>query len=101
MRPDRMAMTMATQRREDWGATAYHWFLSGHIHHETAKEVGDVRCESFQTIADKDNHAAAGGYNSGQSLNAITLHWRDGEIGRHRVNIPPPSMRKPTRKRAA
>lgn len=95
MKPDRMAMTMATQRREDWGATAYHWFLFGHIHHETAKEVGDVRCESFQTLADKDNYAAGGGYNSGQSLNAITLHKRNGEEGRHRVNIPPPSMRKP------
>jgi UDP-2,3-diacylglucosamine pyrophosphatase LpxH len=94
MRPDRMAMTMATQRREDWGKTAYHWFLSGHIHHETLKEVGDVRCESFQTLADKDNYANAGGYNSGQSLNAITLHRLTGEDGRHRVNIPPPSMRK-------
>jgi UDP-2,3-diacylglucosamine pyrophosphatase LpxH len=100
MRPDRMAMTMATQRREDWGKTAYHWFLSGHIHHETLKEVGDVRCESFQTLADKDNHANGGGYNSGQSLNAITLHRLTGEDGRHRVNIPPPSMRKPLRRAA-
>jgi hypothetical protein len=93
MKPDRMAMTMATQRRRDWGATAYHWFLYGHIHHESAKEVGDVRCESFQTIAEKDNYHNAGGYNSGQSLTAITLHHKRGEIGRHRENIPPPSMR--------
>lgn len=92
MRPDRMAMTMATRQRKAWGATAYHWFLFGHIHHETAKEVGDVRCESFQTLADKDNHAAGGGYNSGQSLNAITLHYGRGEQGRVRENIPPPDM---------
>lgn len=90
VKPDRMAMTMATRRKKDWAATDYHWMLFGHIHHETMKEVGDVRCESFQTIAAKDAHAVSGGYNSGQSLNAITLHRRDGEIGRHRVNIPPP-----------
>ena len=101
MRPDRMAMTMATERREDWGATAYHWFLSGHIHHESAKEVGDVRCESFQTLADKDNHAKGAGYNSGQSLTAITLHRVNGEEGRNRVNIPPPSMRKAAKRRRA
>lgn len=90
-KPDRMAMSMAVRRREDWGATAYHWFLFGHIHHESMKEVGDVRCESFQTLAAKDAHAAHSGYNSGQSLNCITLHVEDGEIGRHRVNIAPPS----------
>lgn len=90
MKPDRMAMDMAVNRREDWGATDYHWFLFGHIHHETAKEVGDVRVESFQTIAAKDANARSGGYNAGKSLNSITLHRRDGEFERARVNVPPP-----------
>ena len=89
MKPDRMAMTMACTRPEDWGASDYRWFLYGHIHHETVKEVGNVRCESFQTIAAKDAHAVSGGYNSGQSLSSITIHKRDGEIGRHRINIAP------------
>ena len=87
VKPDRMAMTMATRERKAWGATQYHWMLFGHIHHETVKEVGDVRCESFQTLAAKDAHAHASGYNSGQSLQSITLHRRHGEIGRHRINI--------------
>lgn len=90
-KPDKMAMTMAVERREDWGATKYHWFLFGHIHHETMKEVGDVRCESFQTLAAKDAYAASHGYNAGKSLNSITLHIKDGEIGRHRINIAPAS----------
>lgn len=90
MKPDRMAMAMATICREDWGQTRYHWFLFGHIHHETAKEVGDVRCESFQTLADNDAHHHHSGYTAGRSLTAITLHREDGEIGRHRVNISPP-----------
>lgn len=87
MRAPEMAMSMAVRRREDWGATKFHWFLFGHIHHETAKEVGDVRCESFQTLAAKDAHASSSGYNSGQSLTSVTLHRDNGEIGRHRVNI--------------
>lgn len=94
LKADRMAMNMAVTRREDWGQTAYHWFLFGHIHHETVKEVGDVRVESFQTLAAKDAFGASHGYTAGQSLNSITLHLEDGEIGRHRVNILPPDMRK-------
>lgn len=87
LKPADMAMSMAVRRRADWGATKFHYFYFGHIHHETAKEIGDVRCESFQTLAAKDAHAAASGYNSGQSLTSITIHRRDGEIGRHRINI--------------
>lgn len=93
MRADRMAMSMATIRRKEWGETKYHWFLFGHIHHETVKEIGDCRVESFQTLAAKDAHAASSGYNSGQSLSSITIHMEDGEIGRHRINVPPPYMR--------
>ncbi|MGO8211807.1 hypothetical protein ACC782_33545 [Rhizobium ruizarguesonis] len=89
MRAPEMAMTMAVRRREDWGLTKFHWFLFGHIHHETAKEIGDVRVESFQTLAAKDAHAHSSGYNSGQSLNSITLHIEEGEIGRHRIQISP------------
>ena len=50
-----------------------------------------MRVESFQTIAAKDAHAAGSAYVSGQSLCAITIHKRRGEIGRHRVNLPPPA----------
>lgn len=93
MKPDAMAMSMAVRRRKDWGETKYHWFLFGHIHHETMKEVGDVRCESFQTLAAKDAHAVKSGYNAGQSLVSVTLHRETGEIGRHRVNIAPAELR--------
>ncbi|NEW96659.1 hypothetical protein [Rhodopseudomonas sp. BR0G17] len=91
--PARMAMAMAVDQREAWGATAYHWFMFGHIHKDRLDTIGDVRVESFSTIADKDNHAAGGGWRSAQALQAVTLHKRDGELGRQRVNIPPPSMR--------
>jgi hypothetical protein len=43
MRLDRMAMMLAVDRPQDWGETLYRHFLFGHIHHESAKEVGGVR----------------------------------------------------------
>jgi hypothetical protein len=89
IKPDRMGMAMATMCREDWGKTKYHWFLFGHIHHETVKEVGDVRCESFRTLAANDAYHHAAGYVAGKSLVSVTLHVEDGEIGRHKVNIAP------------
>ena len=89
MKPEQMAMAMATLCREDWGATKWHYFYFGHFHHHQAKEVGDVRCESFQSLAANDAWHASRGFTSGKSLTSITIHIDDGEIGRHRVNIPP------------
>lgn len=93
MKPEKMAQTMAVDRPQDWGSTLYRWFLFGHIHHETVKEVMGVRVESFQTLVAKDAWHHASGYRAGQSLQSVTLHKTRGEISRHRVNIPPPSMR--------
>jgi len=94
-KPDRMVMDMAVTRRADWAACDYRYFYFGHIHHESAIEVGDVRVESFQTIASKDAFNHSHGFNAGRALVGITLHARDGEIGRHRVNLPQP-MKKVT-----
>lgn len=91
--PARMAMSMAVDEREAWGATAYHWFMFGHIHKDKMDTVGDVRVESFSTIADKDSHAFAGGWRNAQALQSIVLHRKGGEDNRQRVNIAPPSMR--------
>lgn len=87
MRPDRMAMILATDRAEDWGQTQHRHVFFGHIHHETAKECAGVRVESFNSPAARDAWNAASGYRSGRALNAITFHADHGEIGRHRVAI--------------
>lgn len=92
--PSRMAMAMAVDQREAWGRTAYHWFLYGHIHNEKVDTHGDVRVESFSTIADKDSHAFGGAWRSSQALQLITLHKKRGPHGRVIRNIPPPSMRR-------
>ncbi|MGE8128499.1 hypothetical protein ACQKQD_16110 [Methylobacterium sp. NPDC080182] len=87
MKPQQMAMMLATDRARDWGETDHRHMFFGHIHHETAKECGPVRVESFSSPAGKDVHAAAGGYRSSRALNAVTFHAEDGEVCRHRVNI--------------
>jgi predicted phosphodiesterase len=87
MKPERMAMVMADDRPDYWGATKYRWMIFGHIHHETVKEVGSVRCESFRQPVPKDAYAHSHGYRSGNSMSSITLHRDDGEIGRHKVNF--------------
>lgn len=87
MKPDRMAMMLASDRAEDWGQTTHRHFFFGHIHHKTAEEIGPVTVESFQSPAAKDAFASSGGYRATRALHAITYHREDGEIGRHRVNI--------------
>ncbi len=94
MKPERMAMAMSNMRPRDWGESLFRWFVFGHIHHETAKEVGTVRCESFQTIAAKDAYATSHGYVAGHSLNCVEIDRQRGEVGRHRVNVVPNWARK-------
>ena len=88
MKPERMAMVMADDRPDYWGASEYRWMIFGHIHHETVKEVGSVRCESFRQPVPKDAYAHSHGYRAGNSMSSVTLHKTDGEIGRHKVNFP-------------
>lgn len=87
MKPERMAMAMATDCASDWGETMHRHFMFGHIHTETVREVGPVRCESFSSPAARDAWNAESGYRSGRALNAITYHRDRGEVGRHRVSI--------------
>lgn len=87
LKPQAMAMMLATDRPVDWGASVYRHLVFGHVHHESAKEIGGVRVESFSSPAAKDAYATAGGYRSGRALNAVTYHAEHGEISRNRVNI--------------
>ena len=88
MKPDRMAMMLASDRPRDWGETTFRHFFFGHIHRETSAEIGPVRVESFHSPAARDAWTAASGYRSSRSLQAITFDANNGEVGRHRVNIP-------------
>ncbi|MFM9829609.1 MAG: helix-turn-helix domain-containing protein [Sphingomonas sp.] len=93
VKPDRMAMAMASDQARDWGETLHRYFFFGHVHHDSMREIGSVRVESFQTPAAKDAWATGAGYRSGRSMSSITYHRDVGEIARHRVNITAPAPR--------
>lgn len=93
MKPDRMAMMLAHDCPAEWGYTWHKHFFFGHIHHETAKEVGPVRVESFGTPAARDAYAHGSGYRANRAMTAITFHRDNGEIGRHRHAVLPPRRR--------
>ncbi len=82
-----LPMIMAASRPEDWGATKFRAVLTGHIHTQTAVEVGGVVVESFQTTAARDAWHSSMGYRAGRSMQAIVLHSERGEVGRHKVNV--------------
>lgn len=78
---------MAADRAEDWGATEFRFWFTGHIHHQTRKEFPGCVVESFRTLAARDYWHASKGYRSGQSLSCITFHDAYGEITRSTVDL--------------
>lgn len=87
MKPDAMAMMLAHDCPQEWGYTWHKHFYFGHIHHQTAREVGPVIVESFNSPAARDAHSHGSGYRSGRAMTAITFHREGGEIGRHKRSI--------------
>jgi hypothetical protein len=78
---------MASDRPEDWGATKYRYWYTGHVHHKSVLESPGVVCESFRTLAASDAHAHSHGYRSGRDAYCIVHHKDFGEIERHRCDV--------------
>ena len=65
---------------EFWSATRHRHMFTGHIHHETGKDVGPMKWESLRAFCPPDNYAATMGYASRRALQAITFHREDGLV---------------------
>ena len=89
MKPETMAMMLATDRAADWGETEFRHFFFGHVHHKSMVEIGPVVVESLSSPASRDAWNAASGYRSSRGLTSVTFHCNYGEIGRRRVHILP------------
>ena len=63
---------------EFWSATRHRHMFTGHIHHETGKDVGPMKWESLRACCPPDNYAATMGYASRRALQAMTFHRDDG-----------------------
>ena len=87
IKSDKLPLVMATDKPEEWGASLYRLFLTGHIHHKTVKEHPGCTVESFRSIAAKDSWHNGAGYRARRSMECIILDADGGEYGRNVVNI--------------
>jgi hypothetical protein len=92
VKAEKLPLVMAADRAEDWGQTEYRYWWTGHIHHDSVKEIEGCRVESFRVLAPQDAWAANKGYRAGRDMKGIVLHKDYGEVARHIVN---PAMVKP------
>jgi hypothetical protein len=82
-----MPLIMANIRRQDWADTTTRHFHSGHIHHDTLKEIGGVHVYSHRAPVAQDAFHAARGFLSGRSMRAFNYHLDRGSRGSAEVEI--------------
>lgn len=86
---DRLVGFMADHVAEAWGRTYWRYMWTGHIHHESAKDIFGAKWESFRTLAPRDSYSFSHGFTGRQSIQSITLSKEEGEIMRNKININP------------
>ena len=69
---------MACDRAQDWGDTKHRYWITGHIHHDTVKELRGCTVESFRTLAPADAWHRGQGYRSGRDLKLLVSLWESG-----------------------
>jgi hypothetical protein len=82
-----MPLIMANMRRQDWADTFTRHFHTGHIHHDTVKEIGGVHVWSHRAPVAQDAYHAARGYLSGRSMRACNYDIDRGTTGTSEVEI--------------
>lgn len=87
VKQDKLPGLMAADKAEDWGATQFRYFYTGHVHSKRVWDFPGVQCESFRTLAAQDAYAAYHGYRAGRDMVLIVHHKNYGEIERHRVDV--------------
>lgn len=85
-KPERLVLNAADEQAAMWGRTKYRHYFTGHIHHDSSKDIGGMKWESFRTLAPRDAYAHSHAYSSRQSMVAITMHKQFGERVRNSVN---------------
>ena len=63
-----------------WSETRHRHLLTGHIHHDSAKDIGPLRWESLRAFCPPDAYAASMGYGGRRALQALTFHKTDGLV---------------------
>ncbi len=63
-----------------WSATRHRHLLSGHVHHDQAKDIGPLRWESLRAFCPPDSYAASMGFGGRRALQSLTFHKQDGLV---------------------
>ena len=81
-----LPLIMAADKPEEWGASKYRYWWTGHVHHDQTKDFHGTKVESFRVLAPNDAWATEKGYRAMQDMKCIVLHKDFGEVSRHTVN---------------
>ncbi|WP_372570343.1 hypothetical protein [Ruegeria jejuensis] len=65
---------------EFWSSTRHRYALTGHVHHDQAKDVGPLRWESLRAFCPPDAYAASMGYGARRALQSLTFDKTDGLV---------------------
>lgn len=84
---DRLPGVMACDMPKDWGETEFRYWLTGHIHHDSKKDINGCVIESFRTLAAKDVYSYSGGWRSGRDIKVIIYHKEFGEVERYTLGL--------------
>jgi len=74
-----------------WSATRHRFMFTGHIHHDSAKDVGPLRWESLRAFCPPDSYASGMSYATRRALQSITFHKNDGLVQRNADPIERPA----------
>jgi len=84
VKPAELPLIMATDRSDDWGASEYRYWYTGHLHHQRKFEPtgGNCTVETFRIMSGRDAWHQGAGYRAGREMQSILLHREYGESGR-------------------
>jgi hypothetical protein len=85
-KPQDLPMVMAADRPDDWGKSEFRFWMTGHVHHKSAKEYHGTEVESFRILAPGDAYASQKGYRDRRQMQSIVYHKNMGEVERHIFN---------------
>lgn len=80
-----LPLLFASRFSEMWGATAYRYCHTGHLHHVDEKEHPGMTVVQHPTLAAPDSYASRGGWDSQRVAQAIFYHDKHGQVGRNFV----------------
>lgn len=81
-----LPLIMATDMPKEWGEAEFRYIWTGHIHHDTVKDIRGTKVESFRVLPPTDAWAAQKGYRTSRDMKCIMLHKEYGEVARYTVN---------------